>query len=164
MEINDKMTINLEGIGEATATVVKNENGKTWFVFDGIVGNSSMYDVGPFLFGLATKFPQPIQDRLREIRLLNASEVFSDCDMPGERKWLEKVGVTMGNSQISYFKSVDHRRTGYRLNSIWSAWWLCSVVPHSLFTYVGGDGRANFNDPSTPIGVRPLFVLNDKED
>lgn len=164
MEINNKIDIDLADIGIASATAVKREEGKTWFVFDGIVGNSSMYDVGPFLFGLATKFPQPIQDRLREIRLLNASEVFSDCDMPSERKWLEKVGATMGNSQISYFKSVDHRRAEYRFNSICTAWWLSSVIPHSLFTYVGGDGCANFNDPSTPIGVRPLFVLNDKED
>ena len=165
MEINDKMTIDLEGIGKATATAVKREEGKTWYVFDGTIGNSTMNDMDNFLSNLVTKFPQLLQDRLDEIRLLDASEVFSDCDAPDEWKWLlQNTEVKMENPQISYFKSVDHRISEYQLNGARTNWWLRSVASPSRFAFVLGRGHAYSDIASYSFGVRPLFVLKDIED
>ncbi len=165
MEINDKMTIDLEGIGEATATAVKKEGERILFVFDGTIGNSNMDNMDNFLSNLATKFPQPLQDRLEEIRLLDASEVFSDCDSP-EWEWLlQHTKVKMENLQIPYFKSVYHRRVEYTLNEAFDYWWLCSAAfPSRGFVIVNSCGDALYNNASFSSGVRPLFVLKDKED
>ena len=159
-----KLIINLEGIGMATATAVKKEEGKIWYVFDGTVGNSTMSNIDNFLSNLVAKFPQPLQDRLGEIRLLDASEVFSDCDRPDQWECLQQCGVKMENPQISYFKSVDHRQTAYELNDASYNWLLRSVGIQHGFAAVTIDGDDAYGDGSIPIGVRPLFVLNDKED
>ena len=159
-----KLIINLEGIGMATATAVKKEEGKIWYVFDGTIGNSTMDNMDNFLSNLVTKFPQLLQDRLDEIRLLDASEVFSDCDAPGEWKLLlQNTEVKMENPQIPYFKSVDHRISEYRLDSAWTVWWLRSVASPSLFAFacVSGYGLACYNSASTSVGVRPAFVIVD---
>ncbi len=158
-----KIVVDLEGIGKATATAVKKEEGKTWYVFDGTVGNSTMNDADSFLSNLVTKFPKDLRDRLSEIRFLDASEIFSDCDDPDEWKWLMKVGVKMEEPQIPYFKSADHRKVGYRLDNAWAGWWLRSVTSEYLFIFVGSGG-ARGSDAFDSFGVRPLFVLNDTED
>ncbi len=158
--IGDKISVDLAGIGEATATAVKKEDGGTLFVFDGTIGDSTMDGMDNFLSSLATKFPQPLQDRLREIRLLDASEVFSDCDDPEEWEWLlQHTKVKMENPQIPYFRSVEHREVDYSLNTARAYWWLRSVATPSYFAYVGYDGDANFTFASGSIGVRPAFVI-----
>ena len=157
--VGDKIFVELEGIGEAAAIAVKKEGEKTLFVFDGTVGNSTMNDMDNFLSNLVTKFPQPLQDRLDEIRLLDASEVFSDCDMLKEWEWLKEQDVAIENPQIPYFKSVDHRKVEYQLNSAWDYWWLRSAVTKFYFAYVCGDGSADCFGASSSLGVRPAFVI-----
>ena len=173
MKINNRITIDLEGIGKATATAVKKENDMTWFVFDGTIGNSTMKDIDNFLSTLVTKFPQPLQDRLEEIRLLDASEVFSDCDMPEDWEDLQRWGVRMERPQIPYFKSVDHRIVDYIGGGCYGSdmWWLHSAVPtlnstpYTLeFPIVTGNGHAIDWSAGINKGVRPLFILKDIED
>ena len=156
--IGDRITVELEGIGEAIATAVKKEGGKVLFVFDGTIGNSTMDNMDNFLSDLATKFPEPLRERLDEIRLLDASEVFSDCDAPDDWEWLlQNTEVEMENPQIPYFKPVDHRKVDYQLNGAWPRWWLRSVASPSLFAFVGIIGYADYDDASNSHGVRPAF-------
>lgn len=160
-----KLIVNLKGIGMATATAVKREEGKTWYVFDGTIGDSTMNDADSFLSNLVTKFPQPLQDRLEEIRLLEASEVFSDCDTSDQWEWLlQNTEVKMEDPQIPYFKSADHRSAEYRLNNAWASWWLRSAAFPSYYVSVNFVGLADYGQASYSDGVRPLFVLNDMED
>lgn len=173
MEVNDTITVNLEGIGKASATAVKKEEDKTWYVFDGTVGDSTMKEMMVFLFNFGRKFPQSLQDRLEEIRLLDASEVFSDCDMPEDWEDLQRCGVKMERPQIPYFKSVDHRIVDYIGGGCYGSdmWWLHSAVPtlHSTpytleFPIVTGIGHAIDWSAGIHQGVRPLFILKDTED
>ena len=40
-----------------------------------------------------------------------------------------------------------------------ATWWLRDVVSGAYFAYVNGDGNANCNDASHPLGVRPAFGI-----
>ena len=160
-----KLIVNLKGIGMATATAVKKEDDKTWYVFDGTIGNSDMDNMDNFLSNIVTKFPQPLQDRLEEIRLLDASEVFSECDDPSQWEGLLRImEIKLENPQIPYFESANHRQTTYELNDADCSWWLRSVGTQSYFAGVDIDGDAAYGYAPSSNGVRPLFVLKDMED
>lgn len=164
-KVGDKITIPLEGIGSRTATCIQicgRRNNQYLFVFDGTVGRSSMTNMDTFLDNLYDRFPKNLSPRLRLIRLLQASEVFSDCDDPGEWEDLVRWGAEIRGPQIDYFKSVNHR-----ISEDENWWWLDDKLPglgsvytSTAFSAVSGYGRAGNNGASGSLSVRPAFIIS----
>lgn len=160
-KVGDKITIPLEGIGSRTATCIQicgRRNNQYLFVFDSTVGRSSMTNMDTFLDNLYDRFPENLSLRLRLIRLLQASEVFSNCDDPISWTKLVNWGVKVQNPQIDYFKSVNHR-----ISEDAELWGLSDNLPKLssvLFAYVDDLGVPYTSIDSSPLNVRPAFIIS----
>lgn len=162
--VGDKIIIPLEGISPKTATCVQvsgRRNNRHLFVFDGTVGTSSMTNMDTFLDNLYDRFPENLSPRLGLIRLLQASEVFSDCDDPNEWEDLVRWGAEIHGPQIDYFRSVNHR-----ISEDENWWWLNDKLPglqgvssSAGFSLVYFNGAAYYHVASSSLGVRPAFLI-----
>lgn len=167
--VGDRIIIPLEGMRTKTATCVQvsgRGNNQYMFVFDSIVGESTMTNMDNFLDSLYDKFPESLSDRLNWIRLLQASEVFSDCDRPDSWDAMVYWGAKMQNPQIDYFKSRTNRISK---GKHW--WWVSDYLPilskrlgTICYGYVNMGGSADSASASASLGVslgvRPAFIIS----
>lgn len=156
LSIGDQLEIPV-GNKVFTATAVKEKDGGMLFVFDDIVGESSMTNMQSFLDKFYQKLPENLKIRMgrNNLRLLDASEVFYQ-NVPSEWEQLCDY-VEMRNSPIhqmreEYYRALDDTH-----------WWLQSAVDSDavpfLFVYVGTTGDACVGEGYASLGVRPVFTI-----
>ena len=135
-EYGFRMNLDMDDVGKVTATAIKRDGEKILYVFDGTLGDSTMYDMDSFLEGLRKKFPKDMQDRIVNIRLLDKSE-------------------------LDYVKGKEVPL--YRLNDCSAYWWLCSeansLIGGCWYMYVGICGILGMLPGSVSLGVRPAFEI-----
>ena len=161
IELGDTISINLRNLGDATATAVKLVGNNVLFVFDGTIGNSVINNVDSFLEDMLDRFPEDILAEISELRLLTASEVFSDCDVPSSWSTIESWGVKKDEPQIPYFKSRKARQVQFELHpmDLSERWVLNSMTDQGGYVVVNSQGSPMEYYPTASVGVRPAFLL-----
>ena len=165
--IGDIINVDLDG-AYFNATAIRKTSQGMMFVFADIIENAAMQGYGDtvssFLQEIKDAFPKELHDRLIEIRLPQASEVFSDIEDIFEWKWLSARGATIENPQIPYFQIKENRAIG-------DWWWLSTILPdadrvsdyddNDYYAVVDSDGECNGTEACNVRGVRPVFIIKD---
>lgn len=160
-EIGDRISVTLGVYGTFTATAVMRQPDYALFVYDTTVARGVFADVPSILEDLTANLPAELTGRTNLHRLLQASEVFSDCDDPFEWTWLEEHGVEMQRPQIPYFSIADHRKSedGHR-------WWLNTPIfylDEDRIVACDNDGECLAISKDHSRFIRPAFAVHDIE-
>lgn len=155
--VGDQFTVE-DGVHDTyTLTAVKRGPGSALFIPNVSLGESVMDNVGDVLDSIDEMLPGELRDRLDGLRLLQASEIFSDCDEPDEWDYLENCQVDMENPQIPYFRMKAHRVADND-----TQWWTSTPSEGgNHYVVVDRDGECNCLRGSRPRGVRPAFIFLD---
>jgi hypothetical protein len=150
--------------GDFSATAIQKTPEGMMFVFDDSIGKSAMGERGEIMKNYLRKFkysfPENLQNRLLELRLLEVSEVFADISGYDGWGWAEDYGARLGNPQIPYFLDSNNR-------SIDERWWLANALKrdfysdHQSYFIVNDWGNIDGCESDTSHYVRPIFILKD---
>ena len=145
--LGDNISLEVRGYGTFSATAVLRTGNETYFVFDDVLGYGKMINMPTrldnILNGIAGEEPD-FADRIIEVRLLTASEIFSGCDDSDEWSYLSDFGVERDGDQIPYFVPSEHRQLDTEENR---GWWTGSMSDDEHYVVVKNDGGGNcFND------------------
>ena len=150
--------------GDFSATAIQKTPEGMMFVFDDPIGNLAMGERGKimqnYLREVKYSFPENLQNRLLELRLLEVSEVFADIPGYDGWGWAEDNGARLVNPQIPYFLDSNNRAIGEH-------WWLANALKRGSeydrpsYFIVTDRGNIDGYESKSPQYVRPVFILKD---
>ena len=167
-EVGDITTIELDGLGEFTATVHKVTNDKVMFIFDDYVTKRPMnesntnggFEASDLNKWLRTEFvkalPCSIRARLADVAIPTVGEMFGWDD-----EWDRNHFEADNDKQLPLMKQKRNRVAYYDNESEFG--WLRNATKKEIssfhFAFVDNCGRSIYARPSISLGVRPEIWL-----
>lgn len=168
-KLGDKTFIELDGLGESTATVHKVTDDKVMLIFDDYVAERPMNESGTNKGGfedsdlnkwLHTEFvkalPYSIRARLTDVTIPTVGEMFGWDD-----EWYRNHFEADNDKQLPLMDQRCNRVAYY--NNECECGWLRNAIKKefsaALFARVNGNGNASCSGASYSVGVRPEIWL-----
>ena len=169
VEVGDKTTIKLDGLGEFAATAHKVTDDKVMLIFDDYVTkrpmnesrtNNGGFEASDLNKWLHTEFikalPYSIRARLTDVTIPTVGEMFG-----WDYEWNRNHFEADNDKQLPLMKQ-RRNRVAYYDNECEFGWLRNTIkkeFPWAYFANVSYDGNTNYNDDSASLGVRPEIWL-----
>lgn len=167
IQVGDKIEVDLEGLGNFTATACKLTDKGTKFIFDECVAQRKMnntrtndggYEASDLCQWINTEllnlFPIELKDRIKEITLPTYGQIF------GYDEWYSKDIEPDEDEQFEYMTIKQNRKADFNNDIEW--YWLKNATKKEYssadFAFVYSDGYAYYY-ASASLGVRPVFII-----
>ena len=112
------------------------------------------------------RFPDEIRSRMVAMRI-GETDAFDLLRIPTEKEIFGENVYGADEGKVNRFKGMKKRRNRIAFQIVdgeerWEWYWLQNRVEDTAsgFAYVGGNGRASYDNASSPNGVRPVFLLS----